>query len=107
MTIIHCWPKHWLEAAAKAGFAQYKGDGRWDFINDTMRNMLAEFATEITKERMNMTREEALARLIVLQHDNDHEYAHTGADDVLVALLESLGYWDVVAEYHKIKKWYA
>ena len=43
----HCWPTEWLEAAQQAGFANYKGDGKWGFISDSMRDMLAEFGTAI------------------------------------------------------------
>jgi hypothetical protein len=45
-----CWPKHWLEAAMKAGFAHYQGDsGAFVFLNDKMRDMLAVFAKEIER----------------------------------------------------------
>lgn len=44
---MHCWPLHWLEAATKAGFATYKGDGRYEFESDKMRNMLEVFASAI------------------------------------------------------------
>ena len=54
-----------------------------------------------------MTREEAIAELIECQNNGDTEAAHGIADDVLCRLLDSLGYGDVVAEYHKVAKWFA
>lgn len=54
-----------------------------------------------------MDREKALARLKELQHDGDTEAAHGYADDVICALLRSLGYDDVVEAWDKIDKWYA
>jgi hypothetical protein len=47
---VICWPKHWLEAAMKAGFAHYQGDsGAFVFLNDKMRDMLAVFADGIER----------------------------------------------------------
>ena len=54
-----------------------------------------------------MTREEAVQELKVQQQNDDTESAHSNADDVLCALRRALGYNDVVAEYHKVNKWYA
>lgn len=54
-----------------------------------------------------MTKEEALAKLAECQKYGDTEIAHSDADDVLCALLNQLGYGDVVAEYHKVSKWFA
>jgi hypothetical protein len=48
-TVRHCWPQPWIEAAMRAGFAHYKGDGEWVFISDKMRDMLAEFANAIAE----------------------------------------------------------
>lgn len=39
--------------------------------------------------------------------NRDREMAHISADRILCTLLEELGYEDVVAEYHKVSKWYA
>lgn len=38
---------------------------------------------------------------------DDTKVAHIYADDVLCALLDRLGYTDVVAAWRDIKKWYA
>ena len=54
-----------------------------------------------------MTKEEAIQELKLQQKNGDTEVAHSNADDVLCALLSALGYNDVVAEYHKVNKWYA
>lgn len=56
-----------------------------------------------------MTREQALAELraLVAEGAADPEVSHTLADNVIVKLLESLGYHDVVAEWSKVAKWYA
>lgn len=54
-----------------------------------------------------MTKEKAIERLRELQADGDQENGHIEADDILCELLVSLGYEDVVKEYHKIGKWYA
>jgi hypothetical protein len=54
-----------------------------------------------------MTREEAITMLKGEQTNTDTENAHGSADDVLCALLVTLGYEDVVTEYHKVEKWYA
>lgn len=49
----------------------------------------------------------ALTALKEAQKESSKEYAHMLADGALCDLLESLGYADVVAEYHKIEKWFA
>ena len=54
-----------------------------------------------------MTREEALETLKKLKREDDIEMAHMEADIVLCQLLFTLGYSDVVTEYHRITKWYA
>lgn len=54
-----------------------------------------------------MTREQAIDDLKVEQDNNDAEMAHANADDILCELLADLGYEDVVAEYEKVRKWYA
>jgi hypothetical protein len=54
-----------------------------------------------------MTREEAIETLKTLAKDLDVEVAHKEADVVLCQLLFTLGYGDVVDEYHRIYKWYA
>lgn len=45
--VRHCWPTPWIEAAMRAGFAHYKGGGEWVFLNDKMRDMLAEFGLSL------------------------------------------------------------
>jgi len=42
-----CWPTPWLEAAMRAGFATYRCEDGWEFINDKMRDMLADFAATV------------------------------------------------------------
>lgn len=37
----------------------------------------------------------------------DEEDAHVEADDVLVSLLDSMGFTDLVEAYNDIPKWYA
>jgi hypothetical protein len=55
-----------------------------------------------------MTREKAIERLKELQTGGDPEIEHAKGDEILVLLLESLGYADVVQEWHRIPcKWYA
>ena len=54
-----------------------------------------------------MTKEEAMAKLAECQKNDDTETAHSDADDVLCALLDELGYGDVVAEYNKVSKWFS
>ncbi len=54
-----------------------------------------------------MTREQAIEQLKELQLEGDPEASHSNADEVLCGLLHSLGYEDVVVEWHKIEKWYA
>lgn len=41
------------------------------------------------------------------QESDDQENAHIDADKRLCDLLILLGYWDVVEEWNKIRKWYA
>lgn len=54
-----------------------------------------------------MTRVEAIAKLKSLRVDqSDVEANHSLADEILCALLEGIGYGDVVVEWRKIKKWY-
>ena len=61
--VRHCWPTPWLEAAMRAGFAHYKRDGEWEFINDKMRDMLAEFGAALQDAQR-----EHLAELMERQH---------------------------------------
>lgn len=56
---------------------------------------------------MTEEEEEALAELIECQKNDDTEMAHSDADDVPCALLDELGYGDVVAEYRKVSKWFS
>jgi len=65
--VRHCWPQPWIEAAMRAGFAHYKGDGEWVFINDKMGDMLAAFAVSIAEQAEHAQREE-LAELMERQH---------------------------------------
>ncbi len=53
MKVYRCWPTKWLEAAQKVGFAIYKGDGEFEFINDLFRDKLEQFAMSITEEYVN------------------------------------------------------
>ena len=54
-----------------------------------------------------MDKNEALTKLKVLVKSGDPERAHGEADDVLCALLVSLGYNEVVTIYKLVPKWYA
>ena len=54
-----------------------------------------------------MSRDKALIKLRKLQKSEDIETAHCDADHILCDLLETLGFKDVVQEYHKVKKWYS
>lgn len=54
-----------------------------------------------------MTRDKALIKLRKLQKNKKIEIAHYDADEVLCDLLETLGFKDVVREYHEIEKWYS
>lgn len=54
-----------------------------------------------------MTKQEAVARLIELRHQDDREFAHVRADRVLCELLAELGYGEVVTAWQQIEKWYA
>ncbi len=59
-----------------------------------------------------MTREEALSRLQEISDQTNRDEpniagAHRDADGVLVDLLKSLGYEDVVEAWDAIDKWYA
>jgi pantoate kinase len=56
---------------------------------------------------MTMIKEEAIAKLVECQKNDDTEIAHSDADDVLCELLNELGYGDVVAEYQKVFRWFA
>ena len=57
--------------------------------------------------KMINARQEAIEKLKTLAKDLDVEIAHKEADVVLCQLLFTLGYGDVVDEYHRIYKWYA
>jgi hypothetical protein len=54
-----------------------------------------------------MDREKAISELEMCVGNSDYEMAHAAADDVLVDLLTSLGYEDVVAVWDRVGKWYA
>ena len=55
----------------------------------------------------NMTKEQAIEELKTEQANDDTEVAHSNADDILCKLLTALGHAAVVAEYEKVRKWYA
>ena len=38
---------------------------------------------------------------------NDHESAHINADDIIVALLDELGYRQTVKAWQDVPKWYS
>lgn len=50
---------------------------------------------------------DAMAKLQSQQVNDDTEEAHSEADGILCDLLIKLGCKDVVAEWHKVLKWYA
>ena len=56
---------------------------------------------------MALTKEEALKMIRDAQSNGDTEGAHSDADDALCGFLEHLGHQDLVAEWHKVDKWYA
>lgn len=49
----------------------------------------------------------AVERLRKWQQEGDYEMAHSEADAIICELLRTLGYDDVVEEWHKVGKWYA
>lgn len=65
------------------------------------------FAKTYEPATSTTTKEEAIKALRIHANNPDQEEAHYAADDVLCMLLIELGYADVVAEWHKIEKWYA
>jgi hypothetical protein len=52
-------------------------------------------------------RMEALSQLEALREYRDVEMAHREADDVLLELLERLGYEDVAEAFREVPRWYA
>lgn len=61
----------------------------------------------MTHDWQESVRQQAIASLKEWQKMKDPEPAHAHADKVLCDLLIQLGYGDVVAEWHKVEKWYA
>lgn len=72
---IHTWPTKWLEAAAHAGLAIYQGNGRWEFLDDGMRDSLGEFARSIVDHAIAEERE-ACAK--VCEEYDEYDLAVTG-----------------------------
>lgn len=58
-------------------------------------------------EDSTQLKKSAIRKLKKCRKDWDMHGAHVDADDVLCSLLISLGFSDVVDEYHKISKWYS
>lgn len=57
---------------------------------------------------MSLTKDEAMAMIKKAQGEEvDREGAHGNADDALCGFLEGLGHEDLVAEWHKVRKWYS
>lgn len=54
-----------------------------------------------------MNKEQAIELLKKEQSNRDTESAHSNADGILCEFLTDLGCAEVVAEYDKVKKWYA
>ena len=52
-------------------------------------------------------REEYKARMRECVENGDIEAAHIDADDILCEVLTDLGYEDLIALYHDVRKWYA
>ena len=58
--------------------------------------------------RERLLTEEAVKKLQALQEPaGDTEAQHGEADAILCSLLRTLGYHEVVEEWHKVPKWYA
>ncbi len=85
MKVIHCWPKEWIEAAQKTGFAIYKGDGRFEFISDKMRDLLQEFAELIAKSEAKAFRNEIEPYLIAA---SDGSMSRNNSEQLADELLE-------------------
>lgn len=58
MQVMYCWPTQWLEAAQCAGLSIYEGNGKWAFLNDGMRDLLAGFARDIVCHAVDVERNE-------------------------------------------------
>ena len=52
-------------------------------------------------------KDEAIQKLKIEGDNSCREMGHVNADNILCEVLISLGYKDVITEYHKIKKWFA
>lgn len=68
--------------------------------------------TETFKEMFIVTEERKKNYIALLKStrevfEDDTEMAHIQADEIICAVLEELGYKDIVDEYNKIYKWYA
>jgi hypothetical protein len=89
--VRHCWPTPCLEAAMRAGFAHYKGDGEWVLINDKMRDMLAEFGTALqAAERERLLREVTHLHMAQATNNQNHPNAwHDGVDAALEAMRDA------------------
>ena len=59
------------------------------------------------KELIELAKNKAVHELLLAQGNDDTEAAHRDADQTLCDLLETLGFADVVEQYHRIRKWYA
>lgn len=55
----------------------------------------------------DLKRQEYINRLKQIQRNNDYEIAHGDADEVLLEILEDLGYSDIIEEYNKVEKYYS
>lgn len=56
-----------------------------------------------------MQKDEAVKKMKLINEKfgNDKEMCHCEADDLLVEVLESLGYDELIKEYYVTEKWYA
>ena len=79
------------------------------FIETDIESVVAFLGRDVSELEAEgpITRDKALIKLRKLQKNKDIESAHCDADHVLCDLLETLGFKDVVQEYHKVKKWYS
>jgi hypothetical protein len=59
--IMHCWPKEWIEASVSSGLAIDKGNGRYEFGSNELRDKMAKFAQLVieatVKEEVEAERE--------------------------------------------------
>ena len=90
--IMHCWPREWIEASVSSGLAIDKGNGRYEFGSNELRDKMAKFAQLVieaaVKEEVEAERE-ACAMIAETPISGEQDDITMGAKDRVAAAIRA------------------